>query len=299
MLKNYWPLVVFFLILFGIVSMSQYAEHSKSSYEKSHTQVKSASIAENKDGKPSDHANEAYKPPVWAKYVTFPEGLGAWAVVLTLFAVVWQSIETRKAAEASDRGYRLSLGVTLPKLAIHELSAHTVDGNPINYFQHPRVNIEIKNYGTSPALLEFWCLCFCPEELPEEPIYTGPATGMVLEKKVVHAGEVFSLPHPSFLHRQTFTEETAIGVANRDFPFYVYGFIAYRDIFGSPLKRLKFCERMLNVWGGENMCDWWERLSPPGYTGIEDFPFRRRTHIKARIRLVARWMKNLADEDQD
>ncbi len=100
-MKKYWPLAVIAVLLLAILCVSQYAESTKQRYEESHCQIKTASVAEDKDHKPGDQTDCPYKPPVWSKYVTFPEGLGAWAVILTLLAIVWQSIETRDAASAS------------------------------------------------------------------------------------------------------------------------------------------------------------------------------------------------------
>lgn len=39
--------------------------------------------------------------PWWHVLVTWPEGIGAWALLLTLGAISWQAFETRKAAEAA------------------------------------------------------------------------------------------------------------------------------------------------------------------------------------------------------
>jgi hypothetical protein len=39
--------------------------------------------------------------PSWYGFFTWPDGMTAWAILLTLLAVAWQANETRRAAEAS------------------------------------------------------------------------------------------------------------------------------------------------------------------------------------------------------
>jgi hypothetical protein len=103
-MKKYWPLLLIIGILGAIIGMSQYADSAKHSYEESTKHTKGASVAKDNDGKAGNDAKETYQPPVWAKFVTWPEGVGAWAVILTLLAIVWQSVETRQAAEAAKAG---------------------------------------------------------------------------------------------------------------------------------------------------------------------------------------------------
>jgi len=101
-MKRYWPLLVIVAILAAVIGVSQYAESAKEHCEESTRQVKATSVAKGNDGNASDDAEDACKPPVWARYCTWPEGVGAWAVILTLFAIAWQSIETRAAAQATQ-----------------------------------------------------------------------------------------------------------------------------------------------------------------------------------------------------
>jgi hypothetical protein len=101
-MKRYWPLFVLALVLTAIVGMSQYAESTKQHYEESTRQANAAPVAKSDDGNAHDNTNHPYQPPVWAKYVTWPEGVGAWAVILTMFIIAWQSIETRAAAIATE-----------------------------------------------------------------------------------------------------------------------------------------------------------------------------------------------------
>jgi hypothetical protein len=101
-MKRYLPLLAIAVMLSAIIGMSQYVESDKKHYEDGAKQAKAAAVAKGEDGNAYDDAHKPYEPPVWAKYVTFPEGVGAWAVILTLFVIGWQSIETRAAAKATE-----------------------------------------------------------------------------------------------------------------------------------------------------------------------------------------------------
>jgi hypothetical protein len=107
-MKKYWPLLLIMGILAAIVCMSQYADSAKRRYEESARQTRADSVAKDDDGKATatNDAKDAYEPPIWAKYVTWPEGVGAWAVILTLLAIAWQSAETHAAARATQDSVR-------------------------------------------------------------------------------------------------------------------------------------------------------------------------------------------------
>jgi hypothetical protein len=47
------------------------------------------------------------KPQGWHKLVAWPEGITAWAIMLTLGAIIWQALETRKAAIAARDSIKL------------------------------------------------------------------------------------------------------------------------------------------------------------------------------------------------
>jgi len=183
----------------------------------------------------------------------------------------------RDSAVAAKASADIAIGASLPKLVVEELIAVGAGRHVDSFFQYPSVKITVKNYGQTPAFLKFWCLCFSVEDLPDMPVYEGPAVGIVLKKAVIEPGIPFTLPALSSFHRQHFSEEVAQAVVRRERPFSVYGYICYGDIFGSPLRRLKFCEAVLNVFGGDTVCDWWEGLSPPDYAGTDNYPFREKT----------------------
>src|SRR5271154_4837844 len=46
------------------------------------------------------------KPEGWHRLVTWPEGITAWAVILTLAAIAWQSVATARAAVATENAVK-------------------------------------------------------------------------------------------------------------------------------------------------------------------------------------------------
>jgi hypothetical protein len=157
-MKRYWPLVVIVLMLAAVIGMSQYADSAKHRYEESARQAKAAPIAKNNDGNTAKNANDAYKPPVWAKFVTWPEGVGAWALILTLLAIAWQSIETSKSADAAIDGNRAwilaELVWFLEKPQRYQTEAYSVGQSEPIHTITANVQLICKNEGRCPVWVD-------------------------------------------------------------------------------------------------------------------------------------------------
>jgi hypothetical protein len=183
------------------------------------------------------------------------------------------------AAQSSADAARISADVvarvSVPTLKIEQFKIGNVGaaGNPA-FFQYPKFEITIKNYGQTPAFLRFWTIKFTCDELPATPVYAGKGFGIPLEKQVIPGGGSFTLQGLSYLDRDCLSIEDAQAVAEQVKPFAVYGFICYGDIFGNPLQRFKFCETLLNVFG-ELHFQWTELFSPAAYIGADPYPTKQ------------------------
>lgn len=82
----------------------------------------------------------ADSPPCWYVLLAWPEGITVWAVILTLGAIVWQSIETRRSVENSRRAIILQFR---PKVIIRRV--HLTNTNPV------QVELLIQNIGGTIA----------------------------------------------------------------------------------------------------------------------------------------------------
>jgi hypothetical protein len=86
--------------------------------------------------------------PSWFAFFRWPEGAGAIALILTLFAIAEQTEATRKAAEAAKRNVEVFIAAQKPQIVV------TAHGNPVHDFMGdvPRVQMELENRGPTTAL---------------------------------------------------------------------------------------------------------------------------------------------------
>ena len=117
-----------------------------------------------------------------------------------------------ESAKAAQRSAELAVGISIPTLVVHEFGTGNFGAASAEaFFQYPKIKITVKNYRQTPALLQWWTLCFTCQELPDIPIYEGPASGIPLEKMAVQAGDTFTLPGFPSWHRQEFSLERSKG----------------------------------------------------------------------------------------
>jgi len=190
-----------------------------------------------------------------------------------------QATQTGIAARAAKTSADIAANVSIPILAIESFEVVPVGAaNLAAMLQYPQVKMSIKNYGQTPAFLKWWTIIFTCEHLPGTPVYEGyPCCGMILEKVVVEPNKSYTLPELGFPHRQEIPLTDVQAVIDRAKILNAYGYICYGDLFGNPLRRLKFCETALNLSGneGEPWIQWVSGLAPAVYQGTEQFPFKR------------------------
>jgi hypothetical protein len=181
------------------------------------------------------------------------------------------------SADAAKKSADIAACVSIPTLVIEKFEhGDTGAANLEAMLQYPKVKVMIKNYGQTPALLRSWTIVFTCDELPPVPDYPdhkdNPASGIVLERDVVQPNGSYTLPELHYWHRKEFSLEDVRAIINREKGLYAYGFICYYDLFGSPLRRFKFCEYALNFTDGH--IQWVGGFSPEAYRGTDDFPLK-------------------------
>jgi hypothetical protein len=75
-------------------------------------------VSTNKSGG-DDARKGTNNPQWWDKFVTWPEGIATLALILTLCAIIWQAVETRRSVGAvanSQRSWLITIGVDRPDL---------------------------------------------------------------------------------------------------------------------------------------------------------------------------------------
>ena len=118
----------------------------------------------------SQNAADAKCSPCWKKLVTWPEGITALAIILILFAIVWQAVETGNTAEAALLSAQAVINAERPWMTITIEPHPTLEGS---YFY------KITNKGRTPATIveayrEIEYVAPTPDSLPIPPHYSSP-----------------------------------------------------------------------------------------------------------------------------
>ncbi|HZP04586.1 MAG TPA: hypothetical protein VFB43_06770 [Terracidiphilus sp.] len=145
---KYWPIAMLSILIIAVLCMSRYAENRKAERQ-NNAQGSSPStvISPNGNGQGTQNANEPHQYPRWIDTFAWPDGVTAWALLLTLIIIGWRSIETRDAAEAANRGLEISKTKERAKLLLKI--------EPINpqIGAVPQVQMRITNVGESSAIM--------------------------------------------------------------------------------------------------------------------------------------------------
>ncbi|HEX3893172.1 MAG TPA: hypothetical protein VHW46_11425 [Terracidiphilus sp.] len=99
---------------------------------------------------PEERASQSESnPPSWHKLIAWPEGITAWLIMLTLGAIVWQSWETRKAAENAGEQLAFQRETLRPRLKISTFTRDTFKEAMAGDWVF--VSMKITNTGGLPA----------------------------------------------------------------------------------------------------------------------------------------------------
>jgi hypothetical protein len=178
---------------------------------------------------------------------------------------------SQQAAVAAKTSADIAAGVAIPKLVVHELSTGTTGAAALPaMLQFPKVNLIIKNYGQTPALLRSWSIIFTCDKLPDPPRYSGyPGSGIVLTHEVIKPNEPYTLTVVNYWNRQEFSLDDVGAIIDHRKMLNVYGYVLYGDIFGTPLQRFKFFATALNL--ADSWIDWRTEFAPDAYVGTDQF----------------------------
>ena len=98
------------VIIGAIVSVTRYeqnaARYYKAKCQENVTKVTVPFLPEEQPTKSNQCQDPKEYMPWWYVLVAWPEGIAAWGLLFTLGAIIWQSWETRKSAEATESSAR-------------------------------------------------------------------------------------------------------------------------------------------------------------------------------------------------
>lgn len=179
-------------------------------------------------------------------WFAWPEGVTAWAIILTLLGILWQANETRKSAKAallnaqflidSERAWIIAAPTEkAPVIGFipegeSNLELHLVGCDKLNAF-----SCSFKSTGNTPALLVEVAVRYQKigrlEDVPEEANYgqRSPLNNLALVKKD-SIGFTAYLEPDIILNR---ADATAVPQGKAF--LYAFGILVYRDVYDRPL----------------------------------------------------------------
>ena len=159
----------------------------------------------------------------------WPEGITAWAIMLTLGAIAWQAWETRKAAFAAATSAEFGMLNTQalifaerPWLTVHLSKSKVNDGFFVRVRNQGRTPARIKSIDSNPGVL-----VTRPEDLVIPEGYACPT--VFPDTAFIVKG--FTLRRGSFPEELLEERRKGSGGGNSDVCVMVYGRIQYDDIF--------------------------------------------------------------------
>lgn len=165
-------------------------------------------------------------PQWWDKLLSWPEGITAWAVLLTLYAIVWQAWETRKAAEAA-----VAQVANAEKTSKQQLRAYLGIAESVARFNMGVglvTELHVSNSGQTPAYdVTMWSHASVrsyPHGDPVPPPPGGPPKSVSILSPQGTPFLMNSNPVP-------ITPEIAQAISTPNTAYFVQGQIRYLDIF--------------------------------------------------------------------
>lgn len=103
MLKSFVAGIVVIVGLAIFVAVKDERSAQKSAQNATHLNKGAASAVADENHSQENIQDSKWDSIGWSGFFRWPNGTTAWAIILTLIAIAWQSDETRKAAESSEK----------------------------------------------------------------------------------------------------------------------------------------------------------------------------------------------------
>jgi hypothetical protein len=259
---KYWPMILLLVLIIAVLCVSHYAENRKAeNQEYAQAGGPKAPISPNDASKSPQKTYESQHPPGWIKTFTWPEGVTAWALFLTLSVIAWQSTETRDAAKAANAQIKMMKDKERARISIEIKPLDTLEfGTGSNH-----ITLRLRNFGFTHALNvkasgDARALIFSnPIELPGLPRTSfGPAYKVpTLDPLPI---EFQDLDVPTVLLAGSPSTETWVGFIFPDewddeilmrpkIAIEVRGCIEYDDVFGDKHTTKFSYDMRVSRWG--------------------------------------------------
>jgi hypothetical protein len=159
LMLHYWALALLFIFIFAILGMSRYAEYRKAEHQDYAQRVRpEATIRPPSADKGANVAEKPKYSPSWVETFTWPEGVTAWALLLTLFVLAWQSNTATRAARAAEASIRLQEIGMEQWVVLNNWRAEVIPNSGLLYTDGSnrnqlRVRVDIVNPSNFPLTL--------------------------------------------------------------------------------------------------------------------------------------------------
>jgi hypothetical protein len=224
------------LHLLAVVGVSNYVNPTDKEQQNSATSAPSSGISEGHTAQSNQNTQTTKRPLGWRRYFTWPEGVAAICVLLTLFFIAWQALLTRQAIISSENSSKRELRAYLV-VSINTASYQERDkgirfqGTPVlvNTGKTPAHKVR---YRTTAAVLK-------------EPLLDGyvfvPSQTEVGEY-VLGMDQNFIIPIivDDFVDPQDVSD---IMLGTKGKALYYWGVVNYEDTFGDA-HSTEFCHRL-------------------------------------------------------
>jgi hypothetical protein len=226
------------------------------------------------------------KPHGWYKLVTWPEGIATWAVILTLGAIVWQSWETKKAAQAARDGVELQINKERARVRI-------IVNDPILSPNNAGVHWTLENYGTTYAFIHV-ALIRLVLTSEREIVSDYSKCKSVFIGKSIKPDTKLPLLALTQLEPSGLTANQIMEITKGTLFVHFYGFVKYQDLFDHRWRR-----RIHLRWGPH-----WELAGTPAENreisaDPPTFPWWKFQWLKPAVENIKSAIENMKRAGQD
>jgi hypothetical protein len=260
-MRRYWPLAALTLLLIAVLGVSCYTYPcNEVENKRARESAPISAIAARQPDQGAYEASHTEHAKCWVKRATaWPEGVGAIAVILTLWIIAWQSVETRAAARASEASVleakrqgdqmaeqvritmakeRARLSIIFPTREPHVDVWKIEDVDDATVLQQLVLSIDVTNDGETRAFNVVASGYVLMKDIEVGEIYTSYGSKLAISRVIGGNGSA-GLPvsvslAPAEMELNLVPSEEWKRVRSGEAPLHMIGAISYEDVFGKP-----------------------------------------------------------------
>lgn len=238
-------------VAIGTITLLTYEEHKASDkYQRDcQSHVSAVSSARNSDN--SYRTDECQDPkqymPWWYVLIAWPDGITVWALLATLGAIVWQAVETRRAAtgainaaEATQRSIELTIHMQRARMGIRVRPIKDIP----NAFEFHALNLGNTNAKIVYAR-GFFAKLEGGQPLPATPPYVAEEVRPRIITWVSPGGDFRLTMQENRIERAMLLylqdEAKRNDIKLRGHTLWAYGRICYEDGINPEIREKRFC----------------------------------------------------------